>query len=95
MARLLALRGQEYAASQGDLRTTILAEPCPRDEIAVPSPLDSRASFRTNPAGSAIVNAIGPIRQVVRGEDKIQRRYLVVAPGTVGKLGTSVQVQAE
>ena len=37
----------------------------------------------TNPAGSAIVNAIGPIRQVVRGEDKIQRRYLVIAPGTV------------
>jgi hypothetical protein len=29
--------------------------------------------FRTdNPAGAAIVNAIGPIRQVVRGEDKVR-----------------------
>ena len=52
-------------------------------------------SFKTNPAGAAIVNAIGPIRQVVRGEDKIQRRYLVIVPGTVGKLGAPVQVQAE
>jgi YVTN family beta-propeller protein len=51
--------------------------------------------FMTNPAGSAIVNAIGPIRQVVQGEDKIQRRYLVIVPGTVGKLGAPVQVQAE
>jgi YVTN family beta-propeller protein len=51
--------------------------------------------FMTNPAGSAIVNAIGPIRQVVRGEDKMQRRYLVIAPGTTGNLGTPVQVQAE
>ena len=32
--------------------------------------LDPLQSFMTNPAGSAIVNAIGPIRQVVRGEAK-------------------------
>jgi len=51
--------------------------------------------FMTNPAGSAIVNAIGPIRQIVRGEDKIQRRYLVIAPGTAGNLGAPVQVQAD
>jgi DNA-binding beta-propeller fold protein YncE len=51
--------------------------------------------FMTNPAGSAIVNAIGPIRQVVRGEDKIPRRYLVIAPGTVGNFGAAVQVQSE
>jgi hypothetical protein len=51
--------------------------------------------FITNPAGSAIVNAIGPIRQIVRGEDEIQRRYLVIAPGTAGNLGAPVQVQAE
>jgi hypothetical protein len=37
--------------------------------------------FVTNPAGSAIVNAIGPIRQVVRGEGQVQRRYLVIARG--------------
>src|SRR5207302_1077061 len=44
--------------------------------------------FMTNPAGSAIVNAIGPIRQIVRGEDKIQRRYLVIAPGARDQSGT-------
>ena len=52
-------------------------------------------SFMTNLAGSAIVNAIGPIRQFVRGEDKIERRYLVIVPGTVGNLGAPVQVQSE
>ena len=57
--------------------------------------LEPLQSFMTNPAGSAIVNAIGPIRQVVRGEGKIQRRYLVIAPGTVGNLGAPVQVQSE
>jgi YVTN family beta-propeller protein len=57
--------------------------------------LEPLQNFMTNPAGAAIVNAIGPIRQVVRGEDKVQRRYLVIAPGTVGKLGAPVQVQAE
>ena len=52
--------------------------------------------FMTNPAGAAVVNAIGPIRQLVRGEDKAQqRRYLVIAPGTVGNLAAPVQVQAE
>jgi hypothetical protein len=51
--------------------------------------------FMTNPAGSAIVNAIRPNRQVVRGEDKVQRRYLVIAPGTAEKLGAPVQVQTE
>jgi hypothetical protein len=49
----------------------------------------------TNPAGAAVVNAIGPIRQLVRSEDKVQRRYLVIAPGMVGNLGAPVQVQAE
>ena len=33
-------------------------------------PLQPLAAFMTNPAGSAIVNAIGPIRQIVHGEDK-------------------------
>jgi hypothetical protein len=57
--------------------------------------LEPVQGFMTNPAGSAIVNAIGPIRQVVRGEDKIPRRFLVIAPGTVGHLGAPVQVQSE
>jgi YVTN family beta-propeller protein len=57
--------------------------------------LEALASFMTNPAGSAIVNAVGPIRQVVRGEDEIPRRYLVIAPGTADRHGAPVQVQAE
>jgi YVTN family beta-propeller protein len=51
--------------------------------------------FMTNPAGAAVVTAIGPIRQLVRGEDKAPRRYLVIAPGTVGDLRAPVQVQTE
>ncbi len=57
--------------------------------------LEPLQRFTTNPAGSAIVNAIGPIRQVVRGEDKAQRRYLVIAPGAADKYGPPVQVQME
>jgi YVTN family beta-propeller protein len=49
--------------------------------------------FTTNPAGSAIVNAIGPIRQVVRGEGEVERRYLLIVSGTEAKLGEPVQVQ--
>jgi YVTN family beta-propeller protein len=51
--------------------------------------------FMTNPAGAAIVNTIGPIRQLVRGEDKIPRRYLVIVPGTPDNHGVPVQVQSE
>ncbi len=53
------------------------------------------AAFMTNPAGSAIVNAVGPIRQIVRGEDQTPRRFLVIVPGAVGNLGAPVQVQAQ
>jgi YVTN family beta-propeller protein len=38
------------------------------------------AAFTTNPAGGAIVNAVGPIRQVVQEVNASQRRYLVIAP---------------
>jgi YVTN family beta-propeller protein len=57
--------------------------------------LESLASFITNPAGAAIVNAIGPIRQVVQGDDEVRRRYLVIAPGTADEHGAPVQVQQE
>jgi YVTN family beta-propeller protein len=56
--------------------------------------LEPLAAFTTNPAGSAIVNALGPIRQVVRAEVDVQRRYLVIAPGTAVHPGAPVQVQA-
>ena len=57
--------------------------------------LEPLQAFRTNPAGSAIVNTIGPIRQVVRSEAKRERRYLVIAPGTADKYGAPVQIQAQ
>jgi YVTN family beta-propeller protein len=56
-------------------------------------PLEPLAAFMTNPAGSAIVNATGAIRQVVRGEDKIERRFLVIAQGHADKPGAVVQRQ--
>ena len=49
----------------------------------------------TNPAGSAIVNAIRPIRQVVQGADQIPRRYLVIVPGAAEDHGAAVQVQRQ
>ena len=55
----------------------------------------SLQGFMTNPAGAAVVNTIGPIRQLVRGEDKNPRRYLVIVPGTAEQHGAPVQVQAE
>ena len=56
-------------------------------------PLEALSSFVTNPAGSQIVNAIGPIRQIVRGEEHAPRRYLVIAPGTAADPGKPVQLQ--
>ena len=50
------------------------------------------AAFTTNPAGAAIVNAVGPIRQIVRSSQRAQRRYLVIVPGAVGRLGAPAQV---
>jgi hypothetical protein len=53
--------------------------------------------FMTNPAGSAIVNAIGQIRQFVAPDASAandRRRYLVIAPQVSGKPGTPVQVQS-
>jgi YVTN family beta-propeller protein len=49
--------------------------------------------FMTNPAGAAIVNAIGPIRQLVQTDQKAEQRYLVILPGTPDQHGAPVQVQ--
>jgi YVTN family beta-propeller protein len=56
--------------------------------------LQPLAAFMTNPAGSAIVNATGPIRQIVDLAAKTERRYLVIAPGDVATQGAPVQVEA-
>jgi YVTN family beta-propeller protein len=55
--------------------------------------LEVIASFMTNPAGSAIVNTVGPIRQIVQGEKQVPRRYLAIAAGHPDKPGPVVQVQ--
>jgi YVTN family beta-propeller protein len=57
--------------------------------------LEVLAQFTTNPAGAQIVNAVGPIRQIVdpskAGLD--ERRYLVVTTVEGGRPGERVQVQ--
>lgn len=55
--------------------------------------LEPLAAFMTNPAGSAIVNALGPIRQVVQDSAPEKRRFLVIAPTVNGKPGMPVQAQ--
>jgi len=58
--------------------------------------VEALAAFTTNPAGAAIVNAVGPIRQVVQGAADSPRRYLVVVPaGSASQLGKPVQLQLE
>jgi YVTN family beta-propeller protein len=57
--------------------------------------IESLAAFMTNPAGSAIVNSVGPIRQIVQAEAKTPRRYLVLLKGTPANLGAPVQVQVQ
>ena len=47
------------------------------------------------PAGAAIVNSVGPIRQIVQGEAKNPRRYLTLSKGTPANLGALVQVQVQ
>lgn len=51
------------------------------------------ARFTTNPAGSAIVNTIGPLRQLVADAKGDDRRYLVIAMGDATTVGALVQVQ--
>jgi YVTN family beta-propeller protein len=55
--------------------------------------LQPLASFMTNTAGSAIVNAIGPIRQIVEVKASTMRRYLVIVSGSAAHPGEIVQVQ--
>ncbi|HYR32905.1 MAG TPA: YncE family protein, partial [Burkholderiales bacterium] len=57
--------------------------------------LEPLSAFTTNPAGAAIVNAVGPIRQIVQSDAPAERRYLVIAPGTPDKPGAPTQVQIQ
>lgn len=51
------------------------------------------AAFITNPAGSAIVDTVGPIRRVIEGTDASATRYLTIAEGTPAKPGAIAQTQ--
>jgi len=51
------------------------------------------AAFTTNGSGAAVVNATGPIRQIVHGPDAGRRRFLVITSDTVGEPKSPVQLQ--
>src|SRR5262249_7561857 len=57
--------------------------------------VEALVEFRTNPAGAAIVNAVGPIRQIVDPSTQTtdERRYLAVMTVDNGKPGRPVQLQ--
>lgn len=55
--------------------------------------LETLAEFRANATGAAIVNAAGPLRQIVAPDTPAARRYLVIAPGTAEGPGPALQVQ--
>ncbi|HEX4504443.1 MAG TPA: YncE family protein, partial [Alphaproteobacteria bacterium] len=57
-------------------------------------PREPLANFTTNPAGAAIVNAVGPIRQIVQDPAEARRRYLVIVPVSATESEPAVQVQA-
>ncbi|OHV15723.1 hypothetical protein BK022_16955 [Methylorubrum extorquens] len=57
--------------------------------------LEPLAAFTTNPAGAAIVNAVGPIRQVTGAEATAPRRHIVILDGRTGGTRTPVQTQTE
>ena len=72
-------------------RAYVLALCTKRDGSGTLQPL---ASFTTNPAGSAIVNAVGPIRQVVDiGDANRSQQFLMIVPS--GATASPVQIESE
>src|SRR5882724_8767991 len=57
--------------------------------------IEPLAQFMTNPAGAAVVNAVGPIRQIVQPDAPSQdeRRYLAIFSVENGKPSRPVQLQ--
>jgi DNA-binding beta-propeller fold protein YncE len=60
-----------------------------------PSDVELLARFTANPAGGAIVNAVGPLRQLVQGDAGAARRMLFIAPLQGQSVGAPVQLQLE
>jgi hypothetical protein len=57
--------------------------------------IEPLSRFITNPAGSAIVNASGPIRQILQKDAGPRRRWLVVTEALQDTPGRVVQVQRD
>jgi len=57
-------------------------------------PLEPLARFTTNPAGAAIVDAVGPIRRLVQPGTDAPRRWLAIAPLVDDRPAAPVQLQA-
>src|SRR3954447_8387346 len=57
--------------------------------------IEPLAQFMTNPAGAQIVNAVGPIRQIVdpQAQARDERRYLAILQWENGKPGRPAQLQ--
>jgi len=52
------------------------------------------AQFMTNPAGAQVVNAVGPVREIVEPADsRAERRYLTILTAEAGRPGRPVQLQ--
>jgi len=62
--------------------------------LSGPGAPEALATFTTNPAGAAIVNTVGPIRQIIRGNAPSPARTLVIISGTPAHPGERVQHQA-
>jgi DNA-binding beta-propeller fold protein YncE len=58
-----------------------------------PTDIELLARFTTNPSGSAIVNAVGPVRQIAKGDADAKPRFLFIAPVEGETVGAPVQVQ--
>lgn len=56
--------------------------------------LELLVRFATNATGSAVVNAIGPIRQSLYAQQGGARRYLVIVSYTNDERGRTEQIQA-
>jgi YVTN family beta-propeller protein len=59
--------------------------------------IEPLAQFMTNPAGAQVVNAVGPIRQIVdpQAPTRDQRRYLAILRWDNGKTGKPAQLQQQ
>jgi len=75
------------AAVTGRNRSSRTCLRCRRVQIGSGA-LEPLAEFVTNPAGAAIVNALGPIRRVVQEPTATARRFLVIVPGTSSSSGS-------